>query len=259
VVVAKKDWRRTMLESDLVEDPIYRHGLSFVGVSSIAQQYYCEAKVEQEYTTGEIPTEVKETGTNLHEEVFAMRPVKREELVQHIEKAPHLAASFRLHGEVGRLRIIGRPDAVVFEYGRPKWLLELKTTQGDHTKLWRDQLIQARIYGLLLDRMGFDCSRLELVVIRIRQEGSLSPEQKGVMLDLVQLALQKQGTKKLEASFQMKFFIYPHSTSEPEDAIRWAQDYWLKVREPIPTKNESKCKSCEYKEVCPYSLCKPIL
>lgn len=259
MVEMKKDWKKAMLEGDLVQDPIYRHELSFVGVSSIAQQYYCEAKVEQEYTTGEIPTEVKETGTSLHEEIFAMEPVKREELVKHIEKAVPLAATFRLYAEVGKLRIIGQPDAVVFEKGIPKWLIELKTTQGDHTRLWRDQLIQVRIYGLLLDRMGFDCSKLNLVLIRMRQKGNLDPKQKEFMLNLVQLALNKQRTKELEAKFELKFFIIPHSALEPENAIIWAQDYWLKAREPIPTKNASKCKSCEYNEVCPFSLYKPNL
>jgi CRISPR/Cas system-associated exonuclease Cas4 (RecB family) len=253
----KKDWRKAMLEGALVEDPIYRHELSFVGVSTIAQQYYCEAKVEQENTTGDIPTEVKETGTDLHDAIFAMEPVKREELVEHIEKAPRLAATFRLYGEIGKLRVIGQPDAVVFEKGVPKWLIELKTTRGDYTRLWRDQLIQVRIYGLLLEKMGFDCSKLNLVLIRMRQKGELGPNQKDAMLNMVQLALIEQRTKELETKFEMKFFMFPHSASEPENAIVWAQDYWLKARGPIPTKNASKCKPCEYNEMCPYSLYKP--
>ncbi|MDG6991305.1 MAG: PD-(D/E)XK nuclease family protein [Nitrososphaerota archaeon] len=255
----KKDWKKAMLKDRLIRDPIYRHELSFVGVSSIAQQYYCEAKVEQEYTVGKIPTEVKETGTDLHAEIFAMEPVKREDLVKRIEKAPHLAAAFRLYGEVGKLRVIGEPDAVVFEKGIPKWLIELKTTRGDHTKLWDDQLIQVRIYGLLLDRMGFDCSELNLVLIRMRQKGDMGPGQKKVMLDLVRLALEKQHTKELESRLQMKFFVFPYSASEPEKAVMWAQGYWLKAREPIPTRNASKCKPCEYNQVCPYSLHKPNL
>jgi CRISPR/Cas system-associated exonuclease Cas4 (RecB family) len=36
----------------------------------------------------------------------------------------------------------------------------------------------------------------------------------------------------------------------------WAIDYWLKKREPIPTKNPAKCRACEYRPVCNFSLAK---
>jgi hypothetical protein len=59
-----------------------RHGVSSVGVSTIAGQYYCELKVENEFLHGEIPTEEKEEGTVLHDELiqvsdwlwFALKP-----------------------------------------------------------------------------------------------------------------------------------------------------------------------------------------
>ena len=252
-----KDWRLSLLdENELTKDPIFRHDLSFVGVSNISKQYYCEAKVEQAYINGEIPTELKDIGTNLHDEIFAMEQVNREELVKHIEKAPSLAATFRLCAEVGKLRVIGQPDAVVFEKGLPKWLIELKTTQGDHTRMWRDQVIQVRIYSLLLEKMGFDCSKLKLVLIRMRQKGNLDSYEKEDLLALVHDALKKKRTKVLETEYSMKFFILAYIAKEAEEAILWAQDYWLNTREPIPTKKVSKCKSCEYNDVCTYSLFK---
>ena len=222
----------------------------------MAQQFYCEAKVENEYRLGEVPSEDKSIGTELHDEIFAMESVKREELITQIEEWSSLTASFGLHAQVGDLRVAGVPDAVIFEKGRPRWVVELKTTRGDPSRLWRDQAIQVRIYGLLLERMGFDCSNLTLVLIRMKQQG-LTPLEKESLLPLVRTALESGKTGLLEAKHGMKFFLFPHLSSEPEAAIAWAQDYWLKRREAVPTTVEGKCRSCEFNAVCAHSLFKP--
>ena len=251
------DWRDALRERDLPSvEPVFRHDLSFVKVSAIAQQFYCEAKVEQVCTRGEVPSEVKDAGTDLHEEILAMKPVEREELIKHIGEDPSLTASFRLYGEVGKLRIIGVPDAVIFEKSKPEWVIELKTTRGDHTRLWRDQLLQVRIYGLLLERMGFDCSNLKLALVRMRQDGALEDAPRKAMLSLIRVALMNDQTNKLEQLYPMKFFVNPHDPSQAESSVLWAEGYWTQMREPIPTKNQSKCRVCEYQNVCPYSLWK---
>ncbi len=253
-----KSWKESLREGIVPEgEPAYRHELSFVGASTIAQQFYCEAKVENEYTLGEIPTESKETGSDLHDEIFAMEELKREDLISRIEHDPSLTASFGLHAEIGKLRVVGVPDAVIFENGRPRWIIELKTTLGDPTRLWRDQVIQMRVYGLLLERMGFDCSGLTLTLIRMKQKGMLTSSEKSALLPLIRLSLLEKKTSVLEAQHQMKFFLVPHVSSEAEDAVIWAQDYWLGRREAIPTKSEGKCRSCEFNSVCTHSLFKP--
>lgn len=248
-------WKDALRQRGLATaGPTFRHDLSSVSVSSIAQQFYCEQKVEQEYTRGEIPSEVKDTGTELHEEILAMQRVNVEDLIVHIETAPIVTASFGLRARVGELQVVGVPDAVVFEKSKPTWLIELKTTRGDHTRLWREQLLQAKIYGLLLDRMGFDCSSLRLVMVKMRQDGSLEGEQKRVMLNLIRVALLKNRTQSLEQAYALKFFINPHDPLDAENSVLWAQDYWLQRRPPVPTKKPSKCMSCEYSDVCPDSL-----
>ena len=89
----KKDWKASLREQLLTSETTFRHDLSFVPVSSIAGQYYCEVKVDHEYVRGEIPTEEKEVGTELHEEILAMKRVRTDELIKHIEKAPRVTAS----------------------------------------------------------------------------------------------------------------------------------------------------------------------
>ena len=253
----KKDWKASLREELPTSETPFRHDLSFVPVSSIAGQYYCEVKVDHEYVRGEIPTEEKEVGTELHEEIFVMKRVKTDELIQHIEKAPRVTASFPLHGDVEKLRIVGVPDAVVFEKDAPRWLIELKTTKGDPSKLWRDQELQVRLYGVLLETMGFDCSSLQLVLARMRQDEALEPDEKKELLAEVRESLDRHKTSEVEAKYGMKVFVFPYAGAEAKDAVVWAQEYWLRNRSPIPTKNESKCRACEYRDWCSYSLYKP--
>jgi len=146
----------------------FRHARSFVAVSDIAAQYYCEYKAENEFALGEIPTEAKETGTARHDELMPTERVSARQFVELVSRKEPSYAVLGVWGEVGGLKIIGTPDHIVWESGRPIWLVELKTTRGEPTPLWEDQESQARIYGLLLERMGLDCEKLKLVVVRLK-------------------------------------------------------------------------------------------
>ena len=250
----EKEWKQSMSEP-LATGKAYRFDQSFVVASSIAQQYYCEAKVEQSYVHGDIPSEAKEAGTNLHEEVLAMEKVELKDLVERIEKAPLLTASFGVHGRILDVDVAGMPDAVVFEKSVPRWVIELKTTKGDPTRLWDDQLVQVRVYGLLLEKMGFDCSKMRLALVRWRQEDVRGPR-KEEMLSRITRSLMRGETKELEARFGMRFFLFPHDAGEAERAVAWAQGYWLGRRGAVPSSSPGKCKICEYSAICPYSLVK---
>lgn len=60
-------WKREE-EFLLSGKPEFRHETSFIGVATIAGQFYCEYKVENEFAVGEISTEVKEKGMDFHDE-----------------------------------------------------------------------------------------------------------------------------------------------------------------------------------------------
>jgi CRISPR/Cas system-associated exonuclease Cas4 (RecB family) len=247
-------WKDSLKEP-LERRSTFRFAQPFVPVSSLAQQYYCEAKVEQEYIHGEIPTEVKNVGTDLHNHIFAMEKVKLEELIEHIEKDAKLTATFGLQGKIADLDIVGIPDAVVFLKAKPTWIIELKTTRGDPSRLWTEQLVQVRIYGMLMEQMGFDCSVLKLALVRWRQDDvKNSSRQRETMLPRITNALLRGKTSGLEGKHAKKFFVFPHNPSEAIRAVEWAQDYWLEKRAAIPTDNSKKCSACEYNSLCPHSL-----
>jgi PD-(D/E)XK nuclease superfamily len=236
----------------------FRHGASFVSVSSIAEQYYCEYKLENEFALGEIPTETKESGTTLHDELMPMESISKEEFARLVERKEPSLAVLDVWGPSGGLKVVGTPDHIVWSEGRPLWVVELKTTRGDPAPLWEDQENQVRIYGLLLERMGFDCSRMQLAVVRLKS-GELSYEEKKDWIVKISGALLEGKTKWLEVRYpgRMKVHLLRHEPAKAETAIASKAGYWLEQREPTPSSSVGKCRACEYNSSCPKSLSKP--
>ncbi len=237
---------------------VFRHSVSFVAVSSIAEQYYCEYKVENQFALGEIPTETKDSGTALHDELMPTERISREEFAELVGKKEPSLAVLDVWGSVEGLKIVGEPDHIVWSEGKPLWVIELKTTRGDPNPLWEDQENQARIYGLLLDRMGFDCSKMRLAVVRLKS-GGLGEEEKKEWILRVSGALMQGGMRALEEEYRgtMKAHLLDHDVVRAERAVAAKAGYWLAEREPIPSSSVGKCRACEYNGVCSKSLYRP--
>ena len=236
----------------------FRHGTSFVAVSSIAEQYYCEYKLENEFTLGEIPTETKESGTAMHDELMPTERISREEFVKLVSKKEPTLAILGVWGSAGGLKVVGMPDHIIWSGGKPLWVAELKTTMGDPNPLWEDQENQVRVYGLLLDRMGFDCSEMRLAVVRLKS-GELGDEEKSEWILRVSEALIGGRIRRLETKYlgRMKAHLLDHDVEKAEKAVSSKAGYWLNEREPVSSTSIGKCRACEYNSVCPRSLYKP--
>ena len=235
--------------------PDLRHGTKFVAVSSIANQFYCEYKVENEFTMGEIPTEAKETGTSLHDELMPTVPIGREEFARMVGRKKPSLGVLRVWGAAQGIRLVGMPDHIVWKESRPLWLVELKTTKGDPSPLWEDQENQARIYGLLLELMGFECSLMQLAVVRLKTD-ELTEAEKREWIVRVSDALLGNKINALEAEHRgtMKAHLFRHDRRLAEAAVASKAGYWLNQREPTSSTSTGKCRACEYASVCPKSL-----
>jgi hypothetical protein len=239
--------------------PEFRHGAPFVSVSSLAEQYYCEYKVENEFAYGEVPTEAKERGTELHDELIPGVSVTADDFVGLVTKKEPSYAVLRVWGSVGGLRMVGMPDHIVWSAGKPIWLVELKTTRGDPAPLWEDQENQARVYGLLLDLMGLDCSRLRLAVVRVKAQ-ELSEEERKLWLVEVSDALMagKAGELESRKGGRMKVHEMVHDRRLAVRAVTAKAGYWTGAREPTSSTSAGKCRACEYSSVCEKSLAKSV-
>lgn len=237
----------------------FRHGIPFVAVSSIAEQFYCEYKIENEFALGEIPTESKDAGTALHDELLPTEEVSKEEFAGLVSSKKPSLAVLRVWGAIGGLKIIGMPDHIVWKDGRPLWLVELKTTKGDPAPLWEDQENQARIYGLLLDLMGFDCREMKLAVVRLKSD-ELKTEKKIEWAQKVSEMLLRDEVAQMESeNAGLKVHIMKHDRSLASRAVDLKAGYWLGRRDASSSDSVGKCRACEYNSVCPKSLFTPAL
>jgi hypothetical protein len=238
--------------------PEFRHDTAFVGVSTLAGQFYCEYKVENEFTMGEIQTEAKETGTELHDELIPGVEISAKDFARLVSEKKPSYAVLRVWGAVGGLRLVGMPDHIVWSERRPLWLVELKTTKGDPASLWEDQANQVRLYGLLLDSMGFDCSKLRLALVRLRAR-ELSEEDRRLWIQRVSDALMEGKAGELEAKYSgaMKVHLIAHDRGVAEAGVASKRGYWTGEREPTSSTSIGKCRACEYNSVCPKTLFRP--
>jgi len=197
--------------------------------SLIAEQYYCEEKVELKLVRGDVSTPEMCEGERIHEEVLAMKPARLEELVAGIVSGRRYGCRFPLLAEVEGVPVAGVPDLLVFESGRPVEVIELKTTKRIPSYPWKANKVQALVYGLLLDLMGFDCSGLKLTVCYVRRGWELVP--------LLRSALVlRDARRRLEEKHpdDLRVFTFSYDRLEAESDVRWALSYWRGEREPIP-------------------------
>ena len=96
--------------------------------SEIAQQYFCEKKVEMQHIHGEIETETKTLGTEAHENLLKDSvKTSRNRLWHEIYgEEPVIALKILLLAEYNDLILAGRPDAVLFHNGFPLVIFEYK-------------------------------------------------------------------------------------------------------------------------------------
>jgi len=238
--------------------PEFRHDTAFIGVSTLADQFYCEYKIENEFALGEIPTETKEKGTELHDELMPQVEITAKDFAELVSRKKPSYAILRVWGMAGGLKLIGMPDHIVWSSGRPLWLVELKTTKGDPNPLWEDQETQVRVYGLLLESMGFDCSKLRLALVRLKA-AELSAEDRKQWVTRVSDSLMAGKVEELESRYDgsMKVHLIRHDRLLAEEMVGAKRGYWTGEREPTSSTSVGRCRACEYKSVCPKTLYKP--
>jgi len=224
-----------------------RFGRYMIVASDIAEQFYCEKKVEMEYFYGEVETEAKNMGTEAHEKLTEDSvKVKREELWRKIYGTkPVFALEMFLLAKYGDVLLAGKPDSVLFARGFPLVVFEYKFSRSSEAYL--SYHVQAQTYGVLLENMGFDTSRLfyAIVVADPKTKGNRELRQ-----NVVNTVISNDPKEAVHSISDAKIYFDKFNRLIAEKDLAWALEFWSKSREAQPTSNQNKCARCEYQAKC---------
>jgi CRISPR/Cas system-associated exonuclease Cas4 (RecB family) len=225
----------------------FRFGRSLVVASDIAEQFYCERKLEMEYLHGEVETKAKAIGTEAHERLTEDSvKVKREQLWQAIYgDKPIFALEMFLLAKYGDDLLAGKPDSVLFKRGFPHLLFEYKFSRSDVDYL--SYHVQAQTYCVLLENMGFNTGKLSYVIVVADPKTKGSRELRRAVVSTVLKNGPKEGTYSIDNA---KIYVCKFSRPNAEKNLDWALEFWSNRREAEPASNQNKCARCEYRVEC---------
>ena len=224
-----------------------RFGRSMVVASDIAEQFYCEKKLEMEYLHGEVETEAKAIGTEAHEKLAEDSvKVKREQLWSAIYgNKPIFALEMFLLAKYGDALLAGKPDSVLFKRGFPHMLFEYKFSKSDVDYL--SYHVQAQTYCVLLENMGFDTGKLSYVIVVADPKTKGSGELRRAVVSTVLKNSPKEGTHSIDNA---KIYVCKFNRTNAEKNLDWALEFWNNRRAAEPASNQNKCARCEYRTEC---------
>lgn len=253
------------------DPPALLHGLSAVGISTVAGQWYCEKKVDLSFRHREIPigSPALASGVEGHEALSRdAEPVSAEAFEEALRRGE--TVTLQESGFEGRylgVSILGVPDLVTFQGRSGRLLLEFKFSR--RRALFIDRSVQAQLYGWLLEQSGYETDRLICAVCVVSPALSERDPQGGPKIqgDLLRAILarytdarsRRQGHPMIQAApltleeedWSLHAFRYDREAAE--GYLKWALGYWLGKRAPRPTRHGAKCGPCPYNTpaLCP--------
>ncbi|NPA70078.1 MAG: Dna2/Cas4 domain-containing protein [Crenarchaeota archaeon] len=241
---------------DIALGRVYARGLKFdkkyLIVSEIAQQYYCEHKLELMYREGKVETEEMKLGTLIHEEMFRGEKLSTEELIDRILTYRRVVASFPLAIVYKSVPILGVPDAVIFDDGEPIALVELKTTRRWIGKVFTCEYVQAQLYSYML-RVNELAEDMNVIIVKVSRDVELTDNIRKKLLNRAIVLIEKYGGSEITVRGE-KYSIHVYeSDSAAFRYLDWALGYWLGTRGIyVPIDCKSRCRKCEYRHLCRY-------
>lgn len=229
-----------------------------IKVSDIANQFYCEKKVELGYIHDTLRTEEMKIGKEAHEKLIERsKGVKLKEIWKNIYTKPHYwLAEFPFLVKYKNIFLIGKPDLVYFMNGIPAIIYEFKFSKSQRP--YRSYHVQAQIYGILLGEMKFKTTSLSYAIIIIppemRNNIKLMKELPKRILQSFILEKLCKKEKSLLTIDNIKIFINKFNPEQAERDLNWALEFWREERIAIPTSKIYKCKKCEHKTKCDENL-----
>jgi hypothetical protein len=258
-----------------------RYELTQLWPSEIADQLYCEYKVHLRRTHPEVQLAslALDWGEANHAALAAQAvPITQAEIDKSIREGKKLAlCEWTLEGVFRDVSLRGRPDFFAFEGKNALLVLDFKFSGGDRP--YRSQEMQAALYALLADSMGFATADLCFGIVLFprhgghgRLEDALAAKEqrlRTLQADGTLAALYESADKARKAMVAGRsrrwtvegkgwtLFLYRYDRITAEKDLNWALDFWVGQREPQPEKRyPRKCAACPFNAagLCEYAL-----
>jgi hypothetical protein len=237
------------------------YGRNFVRAADIAEQLFCEKKVELRLLHPEVKKGARQVaGLAGHEELSAdARPISRKALSEQLasgEKVLLRESSFS--GLYRGIPIVGRPDLVFFNGMRPHFLVDYKFSTKRET--YPDQRLQVALYGMLLHQNKFETEGLVTIIAFVPRAAAEGLE--SGLLKIYQrlretaLAQQRQAEHRDQ---DVACFAYPFDLKQAKKLLDEQIGFWLGLRSAVPTIHPRKCSVCEFNSagLCESALTQP--
>ncbi len=227
-----------------------RFNRSYVTVSDIAQQFYCEEKLRLMYSEGKVETPDVELGRIVHESLLSGHPITVDELISKAIRSDYLVATIPLVMIYRDVPIVGVPDAMVFSRGRVLGVVEIKTSNRWLFRLFRSEYVQAQLYAYMAYRLGLCDRSVKVLVAKVRRDPDVGNYVRSKMFEDVRRAL----NLNVQLGFTMTSSDYVIHAREldlsVERDLEWALRYWRFERDEQTSSSRGKCISCEYRHLC---------
>jgi CRISPR/Cas system-associated exonuclease Cas4 (RecB family) len=249
-----------------------RYGIRSVKVSDVAEQLYCEKKVELRLVHPELIKGTAELldGLAAHEELAAEAlPVSEEQFRAQVARGERVLLRESLFsGKYKKIPMCGKPDLVWFEGGKPFLVVEYKFSAKREP--YPDHRLQVSLYGFLLHQGHFDTRDLVTILAFVpAQTVAMGPQGRrlgeneekkllSISCDLRHKVLRNRSPASTSVEI-FSCFAYPFNLSEARRQLDAAAGFWLGKRTPLPTRHQKKCLVCEFNAagLCPSALVKP--
>lgn len=231
-----------------------RFGKTYVTVSEIAQQFYCEEKLNILYREGKIQTLELELGELIHEEFFKGKEISIEDLLQKIEEVEKIVVTFPICTIVNEIPIIGIPDAIILNKSKVIGVVELKTSNKWLYKIFKPEYVQIQTYAYILKKWNLLSKDVKLFLVKIKRDVELTKALRNEIFNKILLLVNKifYESTIITQNYVIHVLNFDYGI---ESCIKWALKFWTMERKEYISKNPNKCKSCEFRHLCSKKLC----
>ena len=238
------------------------YGISFVRAADIAEQLFCEKKVELRLLHPEVKKGASQLrGLTGHEQLAAeARPISGKELREQLASGKKVLLRESLFsGRHRGIQILGKPDLVCFDGMHPLFLVDYKFSVKRET--YPDHRLQVALYGMLLHQNKFETNGLVTIIAFVSRavaEGHLEPELLKIYQRLRETVL-THGRQATHQDENVACFAYPFVLAHAKELVDQQIDFWLGLRSAVPTRHARKCSVCEFNVagLCEAALTQP--